>query len=145
VVDDAKLVIPFSGEIVALTQPDQCVRALHEIRELEDKLKVAKSELTWYLTQEFRKQGTKTMEFAGLKAELRGGQGVSWDMEVLEELRALGLPEERFNELVQVEISYKVNANVAKSIAAANPEYALIIERAKRTFDTTQYVTIKQP
>lgn len=138
------LVVPTTGEVVSLDDAPACVRALTEIRALEDRLKEAKAELTAALQAEFRRQGTKTLEIGGVKAELRGGSSVVWDVEVLEELRDLGLSEERMNELVTTEVTYKVNASVAKSISSANEEYAEVIGRAKNTIPKPAYVTVSK-
>ena len=140
---DEQLVVPHTGELVALGKPDQCVRALAEIRALESQLREAKNELTFYLAQEFQRQGLKTMEFAGVKAELRGGTEIVWNIEVLEDLRHLGLPEERFNALVRAEVSYKVNAREAQRIASSNERYAEVIARAKNVYQKPHYVSVK--
>lgn len=138
------LVVPQTGELLSLDDAAGCLRVLTEIRDLETKLREAKSELTSALAAEFSRQGTKTMEFGGIKAELRGGIEVVWDIEVLSELRELGLPEDRMDALVTAEVTYRVNANVAKQLAAANPLYASVIERAKSTIPKASYVTIKK-
>ena len=65
-----------------------------------------------------------------------------FSIEVLE-LRDLGLPEERYGELVVATVTYKVNASVAKQIAGANPEYAKVIDRARSRPDTTPRVYVK--
>lgn len=137
-----ELVYPITGEVVASDDPAGCVRLLGEIRTLEQQLKSLKAELTRALEEEFSRQGRKTIEVNGTKAELRGGSGVVWDIEVLDELRTLGLPEERMDELMQAEITYKVNANVAKQIAAANADYADVIERAKQRVPRPTYVSL---
>ena len=137
-----ELVYPITGEIVSFDDPEGCVRLLGEIRTLEQKLKTLKGELTLALEQEFSRQGRKTIEVNGTKAELRGGSGIVWDIEVLDELRTLGLPEERMDELMQAEITYRVNANVAKQIASANQEYADVIERAKQRVPKPTYVSL---
>lgn len=138
-----ELVVPYSGEIVDVAQPDQCVRALAEIRELEGRIREAKRELTFYLALEFERQGLKTMEFNGVKAELRGGTETAWDISVLEELLAAGLPQERFEQLVKAEVSFKVDAREAKRIAAANEQYSAIIERARNSYTRPHYISIK--
>lgn len=137
-----ELVYPITGEVVASDDPAGCVRLLGEIRTLEQQLKNLKAELTRALEEEFSRQGRKTIEVNGTKAELRGGSGVVWDVEVLNELRDLGLPEERMDELITAEITYRVNANVAKQIAAANADYADVIERAKQRVPRPTYVSL---
>ena len=117
---------------------------LTEIRDLESQLREAKAALTDALAAEFSRRGTKTLELNGMKASLSGGSEVIWDIEVLDELRDLGLPEDRMDALVTTEVTHKVNASVAKAIAAANPNYAEVIERAKNVIPKAVYVTVKR-
>lgn len=140
--DANDLVLPGSGELVRLTHPDECVRALSSIRDLERRLREAKQELTFVLEQEFRRTGTKTLTFGATKAELRGGKETVWDIEILQQLPELGLPQERYQDLVTEEISYKVNASVAKQLAAANEQYAEVIEAAQTVIEKQRYVKI---
>ena len=139
----SEVLVPYSGEIVNLGDPPECLRLLAEIRDLEGKLRDVKGALTEALSQEFSRQGTKTLAIDGVKAELRGGTEIVWDIEILERLRDLGLPEERMDELVKAEVTYRVNTAVAKQLAAANPDYAAVIERAKTLIPKAQYVSIK--
>lgn len=141
---ELSLVHPRTGEIIDLEDPPTCLRVLADIRELESRLREAKAMLTDVLAVEFSRVGTKTLELGGVKATLGPDSEIVWDVGVLQELQALGLPEERMNELVTAEITYKVNANVAKQIAAANTEYAEVIERAKQRIPKTPYVSIKR-
>lgn len=136
------LVVPTTGEVISLDDAAGCLRVLTEIRELEARLKEAKSELTSALQVEFSRQGTKTLDMAGFRAELRGGSEVVWDIEVLEELRDLGLPEDRMEALIKTEVSFRVDSNQAKRIAAANPQYAEVIERARKVLPKASYVTV---
>lgn len=138
------LIVPTSGEVIDLEDPHACLRVLTEIRDLESKLREAKGALTEALAAEFSRQGTKTLELGGVKAVLGPDSEVVWDIEVLGELRSLGLPEERMDALITTEISYKVNASVAKQLAGANPAYADVIERAKSRVPKTPYVSIKR-
>lgn len=139
----SELVVPVSGELISFDDPGACLRVLNEIRDLESRLREAKADLTSALTAEFSRQGTKTLEINGLKAELRGGTEVVWDIAVLEELRELGLPEERMDALIKTEITYKVDASQAKRIAAANEQYAEVVARARQVIPKASYVTIK--
>lgn len=138
------LVHPRTGELVPVDSPDACAKLLGEVRELEGNLRELKSELTAALTAEFSRQGKKTLELGGVKAVLGGGSEIVWDVEILQELLGLGLPEERMNELVTAEVSYKVNASVAKQIAGANQEYAEVVARAQTTIPKTAYVSLKK-
>jgi hypothetical protein len=141
---ELSLVVPATGEILSLDDMAGCLRVLTEIRDLESRLREAKAALTDALSYEFSRQGTKTIEIDGVKAELRGGTEVIWDVEVLDELRALGLPEERMGALITTEVTYRVNANVAKQIAAANPLYADVIEKARNTIPKATYVAVRK-
>lgn len=141
--ESLSLVVPQSGEILSLDDTAGCLRVLSEIRDLETKLREAKAELTLALSAEFSRQGTKTLEVGGVKAELRGGVEVVWDVEILGGLRALGLPEDRMDQLITAEVTYKVNSSVAKQLAAANPLYASVIERARSIIPRSSYVSIK--
>jgi hypothetical protein len=127
-----ELVIPYSGELVDLTNPGSCARALEEIRSIESRLREIKGVLTTVIVEEATRQGTKTLHFQDGDFSVSGGSTLEWDIEELEKLRDAGLPEERFYDLVKTVVSYKVNAAVAKQISGANPEYAAIIERARQ-------------
>jgi hypothetical protein len=139
-----EVLVPYSGEIVNLADPPGCLKLLSEIRDLESQLRDVKGALTAALAEEFSRQGMKTIEMNGVKAVLGPDTEIVWDVEVLQTLAELGLPEERLNALVTPEVTYKVNAAVAKQIAAANPSYAEVIERAKSRVPRTPYVSIKR-
>lgn len=138
------ILIPTSGEVLDPEDAAGCLRVLTEIRELESRLREAKAALTDALSMEFARQGTKTLEFGGIKATLGANNEVVWDIEILSELRALGLPEDRMDALVTTEVTFKVNASVAKQLASANPRYAEVIERAKSRVPKTPYVSVKR-
>jgi len=138
-----ELIVPYSGELIDLEDPPGCLKLLAEIRELEQKLRLVKGALTEALVAESSRQGTKTLELNGIKAVVSASDEIIWDVEVLQELADLGLPEERMSALITTEISYKVNASVAKQLAGANESYAEVIERAKSRIPKTPYVSIK--
>lgn len=142
--DPVTAIVPYSGEIVSLDDPPACLKLLTEVRELEGKLRDLKDDLTEALKIEFSRQGTKTLELNGIKATLGADSEIVWDPGVLEELRDLGLPEDRMNQLVTAEVRYTVNGSVAKQIAAANPDYAEVIERAKSRAPKKAYVGVKR-
>lgn len=134
VVPEAGLVvIPTTGEAINLSDAHACACALQEVREVEAQLRDIKRVLTEGILEESRRQGSKTLHFSTFDARINNPPTTAWDYEVLCELQDAGLPEERFADLVTTEISYKVNGNVAKSVASSNPAYREIIERAKTT------------
>ena len=139
-----ELIVPTTGEVISSDDPAGCLRVLSEVRELEARLKELKGALTEALAAEFTRQGSKTLELSGIKAELRGGSEIVWDVEILEELRALGLPDERMAALVTTEITYKVNAFVAKQLASVNEEYAEVLSRAQTKIPKASYVIVKK-
>lgn len=140
-----ELVLHHSGEIVDLDDAVQCARALSEIRTLEQNLRELKTELTQAIVAEGRRQGTKTIQVDdGLNAVLSGGTETHWDIETLEQLLVVGLPQDRYDALVRTEISFKVNEREALRIGGANPEYARIIAAAKTQYDKPVYVSFKR-
>ncbi len=138
-----ELVLPGTGQVIDLANPGSCADALNQIRQLEQSLRDAKRVLTEMLVAESERQGTKTLRLGKLEAIVGGGYNVTWDIEELAKLQDLGLPEERYYDLVQTVISYKVNASVAKQIAGANPDYARIIENARGEEPAAYRVSLK--
>lgn len=138
-----EIALPHSGELVDLGNPGFCARALNEIRALEQMLREAKQVLTEALVEEAARQGTKSLHLATGDVSISGGTVVEWDVEELDKLLDLGLPEERFDELVTQVVSYKVNAAVAKQISGANPDYAEIIQRARTEAPAAHRVSVK--
>lgn len=139
------LAVPGIGSIVRYDRPDEIAVALADIRDLEAKLRDVKRELAFALEQESERQGTKTLRYGDLTVTLSTPTEIVWDVEELEKLLEAGLPQDRYEQLVTTEISYKVNAREASHIAAANPEYAKIIERARTDHSAgTARVSVKR-
>lgn len=71
---------------------------------------------------------------------------LQWDLDELEKLKEADppLPEDRFNELVYPAIEYKVRANEAKRIEAANPVWAEIIRKARSRKKASRNVDVKR-
>lgn len=137
--------IAVTGEIVSLDDPAACGKALRWVKDTERQLREARKLLTEAIVQHAQTAGTKTLHVDGLSSPLKlsGGPGSElwWDVEALRTLLDMGLPESRFNELVTEQISYKVNANVAKSIASVNPDYARVIAAAQHRIDKSWNVS----
>ena len=126
-----ELVIRDTGEVVEWEDVNSLARALDWVRGVESELRSAKASLSQAIAEQARIQGTKTLALEdGRKAIVSGGTKVTWDAQALYAgLVALGMPQERILEIVQVE--YRVSANEAKRAAAANPSYALLIEACR--------------
>lgn len=140
------LVVPGVGELVDLNDYRSCATALDGIRDLEQQLREVKAELQRAIAHEAEKQGTKTLILEdGRKAVLFGGRELSYDAEKLEVgLREAGMPEERIRQIVELTYTYKVKAVEAKRAAAANPEYAFIVEGCRTEIETPVRVSIKR-
>lgn len=140
-----ELVVPGTGEVVSLENEIACIEALGSLRVFESQLREAKAVLTAAIIERSKILGTKTIHLpAGGKAEIRDGSEVEWDIETLEgELRDLGLPEDRISSLIKETVVRSVDGRVAKSVAAANEQYAACIESAKTIVQKPSYVSVQ--
>jgi hypothetical protein len=141
-VEPNEILDPRSGELVPLGDARKVADLLAYLREQKRVLQFAMNVCQGAILEEFARQGTKTLTFAGLKVTAAEKSEVVWDIDVLRELQDAGLPEERFNQLVRTEVSYKVDRSVARQIAAANENYAAIIEAARTVVEKPAYVTV---
>lgn len=135
---------PLTGEVVDRNDVDQLAALLEQLRAHQRRVRSFTNEVQEMIVELARVAGTKTIHLqGGRKAVVAGGPEVEWDVPTLMEgLLEAGLPQERLNELVTIEQTYKVNANVAKSIAGSNPDYARVIDEAKSTVDKPERVRI---
>lgn len=144
---DTALVAPHTGELLNLNDAPAVARALTELRDHRQAVNDATSVLTDALVQHAQRAGKKTLHLHGVgKVELSGGpdSAVHWDLEILEQLRAAGLPEDRWNELVRTDISYSVNAAVAKQIeSSGNERYREIVGMARQRADRPWRAQVK--
>ena len=141
-----ELAIPGTGQLVSLDNEVECVQALAALRSFESQVKEAKGILTSAIVDRSRVLGSKTIYLPdGSKAEVRGGPESIYDVtEIEENLRKLGMPEERLREIVIEEISYKLSVREAKRAASANEDYASVIENAQKTEEKPFYVSISR-
>lgn len=126
-----ELVDPRTGELVASADKivdvfgwtRERIRELYQLQRLAEEL----------LVMEAERRGANTFEAGGRKVEVREERTIRWDEQRLErELRALGLPEERLNELMQPTLVYKVSARVANQIRSASPDvYGPVVESCR--------------
>jgi len=140
-VAERAVVNPATGELMSLDDPRSCLFALRELRDLEDRIKTVKRILSGAVAEEAARQGTKTLHLPGISATVATKKEIQWDLDQLTKLVDLGLPAERFAALVKTEVTYKVSAAEADRIAKANPDYRVVIERARTDFEGDPYVT----
>lgn len=138
------IVVPFTGEVVALSRPAEVAGALDSVRDLKRQLDELRALLEGVLRLEAQRQGTKTLHLGQLDAVVSGGQRAEYDAELLTEgLRAAGLPEARLAEAVVQTVSYKVDQRVLRQLAGANRDYDAAIKAALTVVETPWRVTIK--
>jgi hypothetical protein len=137
------LVLPGLGTVIE-RKPSEAARALQEVRSLEEKLREAKRLLTEVIVEESARLGARTLRFGDIEVEVKGGEEIEWDVGELLNLVRRGLPQERYEQLVKVQVTYKVSASEAKRIASSNPLYAEIIERAKSRKPAPYYVAVRR-
>lgn len=133
----------FTGELVPIDDADALAGYLELIREKARELQQVRAGVEHFLLEHATRAGAKTLHTGNHDVTVTGGPVTKYDPDVLEELLEAGLPRERFDELVTFTVTAKVNANVAKSIASANPAYADIIERSKSIEDKRYGVSVK--
>lgn len=138
----AQLIDFRSGEIVAAT-PENAVELLTVARDTRNRLLDLAKDCEAVILEASRRQGTKTLHYESGTATVTGGSDLDWNLETLLELRAAGLPEDRYNELVVATITYKVSASVAKQLEAANPAYAEVISRARTRVDKAWRISLR--
>jgi hypothetical protein len=133
-----------TGELVSLAEPKDVCRALEQVREMKRHLDHVRAVLEDALRQESERQGTKTLRLGDLTAVVSGGDKIEYDHhELADDLRDLGLPEQRLGELIVQTITYRVDARVAKQLAGANPRYAEALERHRHVVPDRWRVTVK--
>lgn len=134
---------PVTGELVPRTDLPALAQNIELLRARRRSLDNAIAAFGEPFITEARRGGGRTFNLAGLKVVVSADTELQWDVTVLTELLDLGLPVERYAQLVEETVSYKVNGSVATQIAAANPEYAEVIGRAKGRVPKRQSVSVK--
>lgn len=131
----AELLDVSSGEVLPATV-ENAATVLREARVMKQKVDGVIRSATEYLASESAHHGTKTFHVPAGTITLNGGMTVDYDAhDLVEALRVAGCPEERINEAVTAEVSYKVNRSVLRQLAAANTDYKAAIELAERHID----------
>ncbi len=136
---------PVTGELIPAEDVNGVAEAVKGLRQLNQQIRDAIADATVILVEESRRQGTKTLALQDVTVEIRGGTETVWDVQELRtNLEALEIPQERLHDLIKTEITYKVDARVAKQLAGANEDYAAVIESAKTTVEKPFYVRVKE-
>jgi hypothetical protein len=141
------LVVPGTGTVVNLNEPREVGVAIQDIQGLERALAEAKRTLKAALVRYWSMAGArKTFAIGGSnRAVISGGPEKMYDAEAIrDELLAAGMPDERVSQIVVETVSYQVKAIEAKAAAAANEEYAAIIERNTTTIEKPYDVAIRR-
>jgi hypothetical protein len=131
-----------TGELVPAT-PENAVELLAAARDMRSRILNLVKDCEAVLLDESRRQGTKTLRYGNTTATVTGGTEIVWNLDILQELRNRGLPEERYDELVVATVTYKVDARVAKQLETSNPAYAEVIRMARSEEPKPWRVSVK--
>jgi hypothetical protein len=132
-----------SGEVLPASV-DNAARVLEAAREMKRRLNIVVAEATSFLLEQSQQRGTKTFRSDHGMVTLAGGPATEYDAyDLATGLRAAGCPEDRVEECVQAEITYKVNRSVAKQLAAANPKYRAAVAAAERQVEKPYRASVK--
>jgi hypothetical protein len=140
-----ELVLAHSGQLVNLDDLTQVASAYEEVSRIKQALTEADRLLRESFAHHARMNGTKTLYVDGVgKFEVKGSERTEYPdpLSLAEALLAAGMPQEVVNEIVVETVSYKVDARRAARAAAANPEYAEIIERWRVVQERTPTISI---
>ena len=139
----AEVVLP-SGEIIDLSDPDACAKALVVVREQEQHLREVKSWITDVFAEEALRRGENVVPLSdGTSVTVKKNYETTWDAEQLEEdLRAAGMPEDRIAQIIVQEVTHTVKAVEANKAKKANPAYAEAIERARSQTDKKPTISL---
>lgn len=135
---------PLTGELVKTDDVQGLAQAILSLKERRNHLSDVITAFTDAAAAQSRLLGQRTFHYEGFTLEVGADTDLEWDVEALLQLRDLGLPEERYNELVTAKVEYRVNGTVARQIAGANPEFAAVIEAAKRRVPKRPSASVKQ-
>ena len=140
------VVLPGTASLVDLSDGAACAEALDDLRNLENLIREAKGILTRAIVQHSEEIGLLTFELPdGRKVEVTTRPDTVYDAEEIEKgLREAGMSEQRIREIVKEEVSYKVVAKEAKKAAAANAEYAKVVEANRTEMPRTPSVTLRR-
>lgn len=133
---------PVTGELLDLSDAPAAAQFIANVKTLEERLRELRRFAERTIVEESRRLGKKTFTIGTAKIVIGGGPATEYDVEILTELVAAGLPEERFLEVVPLVCEYKPKAADLKQLASANETYKAIIDRARKTVEKPHNVRI---
>lgn len=123
---------------------DNAVIVLEAAREMKRKLGAVIAETTAFLVSQSEVRGSKTFHSTEGTLTLSGGPSSEYDpADLMEGLREAGCPEDRIEEAVVAEVTYKVNRSVLRQLAGANLKYADAIDAAERVIERPYRASVK--
>jgi hypothetical protein len=132
-----------TGEALAPTV-ENVPAVLEAARAMKERLQGVIEAATAVVLEASRVHGTKTFHTGDADVVLSGGPAVEYDPEALADcLREAGCPEDRINEVVKAEISYKVDRSVLRQLVGANPDYRAAAELASREIEKPYRASVK--
>jgi hypothetical protein len=142
----AVAVIPTTGELIDLTSPEACASALTELRDLDQRLRAARRELTAALAEYAATIGARTFRLEdGTSVTVGADRETVYDAPAIEQgLRDAGMPEARIREIVVETVTYKIDAVKAKQAARANDAYAAVIDRHSEVVPKAQTAYVRR-
>jgi len=119
-------------------------RVLSAARAMKAHVNEIVNEATAYLVALSEHQGTKTLHGDGETVTVSGGPGIDYDpIELRELLEKAGCPQNRIEQAVRTEITYKVDRAVLRQLAAANKDYKQAIDHAEVEVEKPWRASIK--
>jgi hypothetical protein len=124
--------LPWSGVMIDPSQPAQVSQALLEWQRVQAAGIEFQRQAEQFLLQQMDERGEYTVRYGPY--EVKGDtpeDDYFYDIEDVRKLADAGLPEDRMNDLIKVQVEERVDKRVAKAIAKV-PKYREILERARR-------------
>lgn len=119
-------------------------RVIQAARDMKNRIGEVIAQATAYLAEESARQGTRTLSSGTTQVTLSGGTTTDYDpVDLRMELEFAGCPENRIEEAIVAEVTYKVNRTVLRQLAGANSDYKAAIERSAREVEKPYRVSIK--
>jgi hypothetical protein len=139
----AELPNPLTGELIRTSDLQAVGATIEALRSHKRKVDEAIAAFSAVVVEESHRQGSRTLNVGATVLEVSPEWTTDWDITELAKLLAVGLPDERYNQLVKTEVNFKVDGRVARQLAGASPKYAAIIEAAKVRTPARQRVSVK--